>query len=327
LLSAGEELVEVPAGVIAITWAKRVFYDPPPVFYRNGAGLVIERNLLDFSLEIIESRQGCTVFTVSNADICWRGKFSLGAGDLFSPASDEEPGLAVHRANEDITLQEYLNEEPPSFFCSDLSAIEGASRFPAQTALQAFADDLVEVIDWPTAMVDITREKPGAGEGISIFEWLQQRLLATTAEVIFCDDGAGEIADFITIEETADGPRVKMYHCKASGGPQAGNRVDDLYEVCGQAVKSSVWIRTEQLLARLRHRTTLPSITGFVRGDEDAAVRILALQARQQTQFEIYIVQPSVQRQGRNANISNLLAATRDYLLNGGIDTFGIIGS
>jgi hypothetical protein len=118
-----------------------------------------------------------------------------------------------------------------------------------------------------------------------------------------------------------------MFHCKASGEPQAGNRVNDLYEVCGQAVKSSVWIRTEHLLARLRHRTTLPSVTGYIRGDDDTAARILALQARQQTQFEIYIVQPSVMKDERHANISNLLAATRDYLLQGGIESFGVIGS
>jgi len=327
LLSAGEELTELPAGVIAMTWGKRVFYDPPPVFYRNGNGEVVYRNLLDFSLEIEESRQGSTVFIISNADVRWCGAFSLGAGDLFSPASDDEPELYVHRANEDISLAEYLNEELPSFFCSDLSAIEGASRFPAPAALQVFLDELVEAVDWAAADVDIEREKPRAGQDRSIFEWLQERLLATNAAVVFCDDGAGEIADFITLEETESGPRVKMYHCKASGAAQAGNRVDDLYEVCGQAVKSSVWIRTDQLLARLRHRTMLPSVTGFIRGDEDAAARILALQARQQTQFEIHIVQPSVLQQGRNENISNLLAGTRDYLLNGGIEAFGVIGS
>jgi hypothetical protein len=118
-----------------------------------------------------------------------------------------------------------------------------------------------------------------------------------------------------------------MFHCKASGESQPGNRVDDLYEVCGQAVKSSVWIRTEQLLNRLRHRATLPSVTGYLRGDEDAAARILAVQNRQQTQSEIYIVQPMVQKHGRGDDISNLLAAARDYLLQGGIEVFGVIGS
>jgi len=327
LLALGEELTQVPAGVIAMTWSARVYYDPPPVFYRDAAGNVVELSLLDFALEIVDSQEGTATFAISNADLSWRGRFSLGDADLFSSASDEEPEIIGHRANEDITLQEYLTEEMPSFFCSDLSAIEGTTRFPAPPALQVFSDDLVETVDWGAAAVDIRREKPRAGAGRSLFEWLRERLLASDAGVVFCDDGAGEVADFIAIHETVAGSRVKMFHCKASSEPQAGNRVDDLYDVCGQAVKSSVWIRAEHLLARLRHRTTLPSVTGYVRGDDDTTARILALQARQQTQFEIYIMQPSVMKEGRHANISNLLAATRDYLLQGGIESFGVIGS
>ena len=327
LLSAGEELTEVPAEVIAMTWDKRVYYDAPLVSYLDANGKATHRDLLDFTLEIVESVQGSTVFAITNADVRWCGRFSLGEGDMFTPASENEPELYVNSANEDIPLVEYLNEEPPSFFCSDLSAIEGASWYPAPAALEVFRDELVETVDWAAAGVDIELEKPRAGRGRSIFQWLQERLLATTAEVIFCDDGAGEIADFIALEAIDGGPRVKMYHCKASGEAQPGNRVADLYDVCGQAVKSSVWIKTDELLARLKHRTTLPSITGFIRGDEDAAARILAIQVRQQTQFEIHIVQPAVLRQGRNDVISTLLAGTRDYLLNGGIEAFGVIGS
>lgn len=327
LLSAGEELAQIPAGVIAMTWAARVYYDPPRVFYEAAEGTIIGVSLLDFALDIVESHDGSVIFCIANADIAWHGAFSLGDDDLFTPASDQEPDLIVQRANGDISLAEYLNEEMPSFFCSDLSAIEGMSRFPAPLSLQVLSDDLIETVDWGAAGVDITKEKPGPGEGRSLFEWLRERLLASDAAVVFCDDGAGEVSDFIAVHETNNGPRVKMFHCKASSRAQAGNRVDDLYEVCGQAVKSSVWIRTEHLLARLKHRTTLASVTGYVKGDEDTVERILDQQNRQQTQFEIFVVQPMVMRTGRHENISNLLAATRDYLLNGGINSFGVIGS
>ena len=164
LLALGEELTQVPAGVIAMTWAARVYYDPPPVLYRSAAGNVVERSLLDFGLKIAESQEGSTIFAISNADLSWLGRFALGDADaFFTSFGGDEPELIVHRANEDITLQEYLNEEMPSFFCSDLSAIEGTTRFPAPPALQVFSDDLVEAVDWEAATVDITREKPGAG--------------------------------------------------------------------------------------------------------------------------------------------------------------------
>lgn len=97
--------------------------------------------------------------------------------------------------------------------------------------------------------------------------------------------------------------------------------------VCGQALKSCVWIRPEQFLARLKHRATLRGVPGYVLGDEAAANRILSQQARQQTQFDMYIVQPGVLKEDRAVDLSNLLAATRYYMSQGGIDTFGVIGS
>jgi hypothetical protein len=61
--------------------------------------------------------------------------------------------------------------------------------------------------------------------------------------------GAGEaVSAAIAMEEPPAGPRVKMYHCKASSEPQPGNCVEDLYEVCGQAVKSNIWIGTDHSL-------------------------------------------------------------------------------
>ena len=327
LLSAGQELVNVPAGVIAMAWAAEVYLDPPPVFFHREDGTVVELNLLDFDLEIIESREGSVSFALTNPEITWYGEFSLGDGDLFQPASDNEPEIVIHRSSEDVWIAEYLNEESPSFYCSDLSSIEGRSYYPVPANLEPFSNDAFETVDWEAAGVDITREKLPSQNGRSIFNWLHDRLSASDATVVFCDDGAGEMADFIAIHETDAGPRVRLYHCKASGAPQAGNRTDDLFVVCGQAIKSGVWVQPDKFLERLRHRATLRSVPGYVKGDAAGASRILAQQARQQVQFDMYIVQPGVMRDARTQDLSNLLAATRYYLAQGGIDTFGVIGS
>jgi superfamily II DNA or RNA helicase len=327
LLSPGDELDEVPAGVIAMTWGLDVYLDPPPVFYHRADGTVATVDLLDFDLEIVRSDEGNLIFQMKNTDIEWNGRFSLGAADLFEVASDDEPTLTVHVHNEDISIIEFLNEETPSFYCADLSRIEGTSVYRMPTDLDPFGNARFEIVDWAATGVDIRKEKPDGTGGRSIFEWLQERLVASDAAVVFCDDGPGEIADFISIAQTDDGPRVAMFHCKASGSDQPGNRVADLYEVCGQAVKSSVWFRPEQLLARLKHRTTRPRVRGYVKGDQTEASRILAQPVRQQAQFSIYVVQPGVMRDNRSGDLSNLLAATSLYLIQGGIEVFGVIGS
>jgi hypothetical protein len=68
-------------------------------------------------------------------------------------------------------------------------------------------------------------------------------------------------------------------------------------------------------------------VPGYVLGDEAAANRILSQQARQRIQFDMYIVQPGVLKEDRATELSNLLAATRYYMSQGGIDAFGVIGS
>jgi len=296
------------------------------VLYSLPNGRVVEANLLDFGLEIIDSREGSVTFAIKNGEVEWRGVFSLDDINLFQAATEDQPDLVVHRANEDVWIEDYLNEELPSFYTSDLSAIEGTNFFPVPTDLEPFANDSFESVDWAQAAVDIAKEKPSGDGDRSIFEWLQERLVASSASLVFCDDGSGEMADFITIHPTEKGPRVKLFHCKGSGDRTPGNRVDDLYDVCGQAVKSSVWLKPDHFLNRLKHRATLDSVTGYVKGDEATAHDLLSQENRQQVQFEMYIVQPGVKKEGRTEAVSNILAAARFYLAQV-VDVFGVIGS
>jgi hypothetical protein len=327
LLSSGEELKQIPAGLIAMIWGAGVYRDPPLAFYHRPDGSFASDQLLDFDLEVTDSREGRATFVIQHSGIEWRGIFSLDGKDLFEPASYNEPDLVVHVRNADTPIADFLNDEIPTFFASDLSAIEGTTIFHMPADLELMGDDAFEVIDWASAEVDVEKEKPSGTGKRSIFEWLEERLVASDAGVVFCDDGTGEIADFITLTDTDAGPRVKMYHCKKSGGGRPGDRVEDLYEVCGQAVKSSMWLRTEQLLVQLRYRATLQSVRGFLKGTEADAIRILAPEARREMQFEIYIVQPGVHRDNRAERIAVLLAAANFYLVQGGVDRFGIIAS
>ena len=64
---------------------------------------------------------------IKNRGVEWRGVFSLEDINLFQAATEDRPDLVLHRGNEDVWMHEYLNEELPSFYTSNLSAIEGTS--------------------------------------------------------------------------------------------------------------------------------------------------------------------------------------------------------
>jgi hypothetical protein len=327
-LSAGEVLQQLPAGIIAANWAFATYRETPLAFYHRPDGVFAEGNLLDFDFNIEQSHEGRVEFLVGNGDVQWRGVFSLDQAEFIQPATDAEPDLVVHVADEDVPVADYLNEQLPTFFCGDLSSIEGDNLFRSRLDIEPFGDDDFTTVDWAAEGVDIQKEKPDGKPPRSIFEWLQSRLVQSAAGVVFCDDGSGEIADFIAIEERQHLCYVAFYHCKASDRPQPGNRVDDLYDVCGQAVKSGSWLQPDRLLARLIHRATLRGVRGYIKGNEADARRLLAAaEFRRGVQFEINIVQPGVKREGRQPDLSSLLAAARHYLIQGAVDKFGVIGS
>src|SRR6185437_84787 len=324
-LSAGEDLDIVPEGVIALNWAFDTYRNTPIAFYLEADGTMVEAQLLDFDLDVVDSRPGAATFAIRRGNLEWIGVFSLDREELISPASSGEPALVVHLAGEDIPIAEYLNEELPTFFTKDLSSIDGYSIYPARTDLEPFGDDDFRVVDWTG--VDIKKEKPDGALPKSIFEWLQAELIESAATVVFCDDGAGEIADFVVLTEDGERTRVAFYHCKASEQSAPGNRVDDLYEVCGQAVKSGAWMTPVRLREQIEHRATLPSVRGFMKGTMADLSRLLAKDGQRGSQFEVFIVQPGVKSVGRGPNMSTLLAATRHYLVHGAVDRFEVIGS
>ncbi|WP_225522508.1 hypothetical protein, partial [Klebsiella pneumoniae] len=87
-------------------------------------------------------------------------------------------------------------------------------------------------------------------------------------EIVFNDDGAGEIADLVAIRVDNDRIYISLFHCKycplTGGTAIPGSRLSDVYEVCGQASRSVKWLYTgEKLFDRLLDRYQKSLSTGF----------------------------------------------------------------
>ena len=80
--------------------------------------------------------------------------------------------------------------------------------------------------------------------------------IAEDYDIIFNDDGAGEVADLVAVRHTADHIVVDLYHCKyCSSGHRPGARVNDAYVVAGQASRSAKWLhKGPELFQRLLNR-------------------------------------------------------------------------
>src|SRR5215470_11499224 len=82
--------------------ALEVYSNSPRLAFTRAGGSPGESDLLDFELEIVESRRGCLGFAVKSPDVEWRGQFSLGGADLFQAASPNEPYLVVQYGSEEV---------------------------------------------------------------------------------------------------------------------------------------------------------------------------------------------------------------------------------
>lgn len=130
--------------------------------------------------------------------------------------------------------------------------------------------------------------------------------------IILFDHRPGEIADFIALDRKPE-YRITFYHLKASAEDKPGERVEDIYEVSGQLVKSTLWVGK---LKRLRDRMVYRHRTGsrFVadRGDREDLVKFFDEAKTERVQFETVIVQPGISKK-KLKRLSSLLASMCDY--------------
>jgi superfamily II DNA or RNA helicase len=149
-------------------------------------------------------------------------------------------------------------------------------------------------------------------------------LLDNDFDIIFDDDSSGEAADLITIkvDEIAKKINVELYHLKYSHGENAGARISDLYEVCGQAQKSVFWKGKggfelfKHMINRESKRLSNNKNTRFEKGTlADLALIKEKSKRFYKTDFKIYIVQPGLSVGNASEQQLELLAVTENHLL------------
>ena len=330
-LSAGEEVDSLPTGIFRADWDYDLYKNPRIVEIR-GSDRDRRIQLLDLEIEIERNR--CTESTIALAfhhdEDCYRGTFSFDTDRLFEPASEQEIAINVISGNKSTSLIEQLNEHPLCFYTEDLSLLTGFDLYKApEGGGTPFAEDRIEVVNWAAEGVDVRSEFGSARNGLtSIHQFIEAHLAGSEATVVYYDHGSGEVADFVSFEEHDGYVDVALYHCKGSGGDAPGDRVEDVYEVCGQSVKSVIYADPTGLVDRIegRYRRSAGA-SRFVKGSREALRQLVQSHGRAEYRFEVVVVQPGIARQQLSRQAGNLLAATNDHLVRGGFSSLRVMAS
>lgn len=142
-------------------------------------------------------------------------------------------------------------------------------------------------------------------------------------DIIYDDDGKGEIADIIGIKDLPTHIEIHLYHLKGAIRGDVSNNIDNFYTVCGQAQKSLNWKYKfrkgkdffDHLFKRKEKILNGVSCSRFVKGTEDDLETVLmAAKWQKETKFHIYIVQPALSKANASRDILQLLGNTHHYL-------------
>jgi hypothetical protein len=236
-------------------------------------------------------------------------------------------------------MTEFFYEHPPVIWFSDGSSLEGNQHVPLKTPSIPYDRDKITVWDW--AAVNLRKESQGFEKAADSVQARLLRELETRGyDVIFDDDNSGEAADVvaITVEGGTAAPvriDVELYHCRYAHGERAGQRIIDLYEVCGQAQKCIHWAlspekRTElftHLLRREERRQDVRRGSRFERGDGDLLQTIREISHLCPVALKVFIVQPGLSKANATRDQLELLGVTENHLLETYQLPFGVIAS
>lgn len=188
--------------------------------------------------------------------------------------------LMVRRGYGDTdSLAALLEAQPPTIYFLDGTTTVGPVRYDSRTLTSAFDLRLLTAIDWEgfdiTAETPRTAEARGAGAG-SVHDRLEAYLLARPrlglSRWIIYNDGPGELADYLVVEELPTGEvHLSLWHAKASNGAAPAIRVKDFQEVVAQALRSRRQFPSTTLWSDLgeRLRGQARPVASIVDGSDD----------------------------------------------------------
>ena len=217
-------------------------------------------------------------------------------------------------------VTDFFYNDPPVIWFSDGSSLEGNQYVELKNTYPPYDVNKIEAWDWTDIDIEIKEPQGVEKDPNSVQAKAIRELKVRNYHVIVDDHGKGEAADIVAIRLDGDTAApscidVEFYHCKKSLEPTPGSRIDDLYDVCGQAQKSIIWMSSPEkktdLFTHLLRRESLRQRAGtssrYETGDEELLLTIREMSRLCPVSLKIYILSnPASQKTKPHATNWNL---------------------
>ncbi|MFD4413490.1 DEAD/DEAH box helicase [Streptomyces sp. NPDC058476] len=219
-------------------------------------------------------------------------------------------------------LEEWLNVNRPDLFLEGDRLIDEEGKLIApRYERRPYDPSLLTPLDWQG--VDLSKESQGPERRTDSIQYYTSAHLQATGsfDVLLDDDGSGEAADLVGLKVDGRYLDVTLVHCKYSSKPVPGRRLEDLYEVCGQAMRGAKWRRKDALplLDHLHRRAVQYSRRNGGISPYDVGGRRELFAIRDQARllrprFHTIVVQPGLQAHRATDEQLLVLAGAEKYV-------------
>lgn len=275
---------------------------------------------LDLSFDAI-AQSGSEIHVTVSLDRDHVAVIALRWHPTFSISHRSGPRFYISSDGEVVPVEDYLTAHPPALLLSDGSEILGKYHFRYPQHLPyTFSPESILVLDWLDVPITIeSKWKHGQLRPVSVQGHMISSLVGQDNTVVFDDDDTGEAADIVvlTVRPESYELEISLYHCKYASGEEPGARVKDLYEVCGQAVKSSRLVqRPEHLLDHMINRESKKGgrPTRFEKGSLADIHSISRRLSRYRVKVGVSVVQPGLSASSLRPELANILAAADGFI-------------
>jgi superfamily II DNA or RNA helicase len=315
--------------VLAVEWPLEIALDIDENHRLSLGGVAYP--LLDIELSVASPEASEPVVRLNSPS--WSAEYSVVVTDegLRYQPLDADARYMTSRGSG--SFASFLAEHGLRFILADDAIVEppGFLLKPNRT-LPPFDTAKLTALSWDG--INIHNESQGQDRDSTS---IQYRILNDLQEsdewdVIIDDDGSGEVADCVSIAIRDEALVIRLTHCKYSSEDSPGARVGDLYEVCGQAMKSVVVRRDPagffaRLIKRERQRVRRGARSGFIIGTPDQLLNIRDSARLLRPRLEIQVVQPGLSASKVSDAQLNILAGAHVYIAETANASFDVLCS
>lgn len=218
---------------------------------------------------------------------------------------------------------DYFNNDDaaPVIYFADGSCLYANNLVRVNSDIIPFPQEKLIGIDWADTKIENESQHVVPYETDSI-QYYFSRYISEKFDLIYDDDGSGEIADLIGFKNENNAIHMHLFHLKYAHGGKISNMISNFYEVCGQAQKCLKWNdrdKSRQLFNRLFARKIKKyqgrECSRILKGTEEELEQLSSqVNWKKDLIMHINIVQPGLSCSNPSPNILNLLGCVSSYI-------------